>query len=96
MSVAQIADKLLREAELLAALARGGIILTGRMLRHYVVKELLPTPSRIPGQGNVLFYDATSIERVKVIHQLVREGESLDSIKKILSSAQASVGEILD
>jgi DNA-binding transcriptional MerR regulator len=89
-------EDLLRESGFIDELARIGIILTGRMLRNYVVKELLPTPIKIPGQGNVIFYESAWIERVKVIHQLVKEGESLKSIKRILSSAKASDGDLLD
>ena len=89
-------EKLLRESEFIEELERAGTPLTGRMLRHYVVKKILLAPTKIPGQGNVLFYEKSWVERIKVIHQLVKEGESLDSIKGILASAKAPDSEILD
>ena len=89
-------EDLLRESEFIAELARIGINLTGRMLRNYVVKGLLPAPIKIPGQGNMIYYKPAWTDKVKVIHQLVKEGESLDSIRQILSSARASDGDFLD
>ena len=89
-------QKLLRESEFLSALRDEDISLTGRMSRNYVKKGILPKPIRIPGEGNILFYEPAWIERVKLIHRLVQMGETLDGIHKILSSARDSDIQLLN
>jgi len=88
--------KLLTQAEFLEELNKIGLKITGRMLRNYVSEDLLPPPRRIPGHGNVGYFEKPWVNRVVYIHELVKEGERLESIKSIFASADASEGEIVD
>ena len=59
--------------------------LSRRAVRFYVQQKLLPTPL---GRGRGRHYDATHLERLKLIGELQAAGHSLDAIRRILAGQQ--------
>lgn len=88
-------DALLRQDEFKAELAKFRIKLSDRMLRYYVTLEFIH-PERELGAGNVLFYRRRELEKIRVIQQLVKTGQTLREIKALLNVAKDSSKEVLD
>lgn len=87
--------ELLTQPEFIDEAKSAGINMPERTLRYYITLGLLPPPQKIPGNGNVGYWDRKLLSRITTINELTREGESLESIKSILSSAQASDNDVI-